>query len=262
MSDDVAQVSAYITSATLAPIQVGQYSRAQVLEEIGDRGKYLGEPGEDGAAMVGGTLISVLADLTGLNRRDVANSLEFSSRVAIREVGDDNQHTSEYWIAFTRSILQIGWFRQADQWSSDFIDGRTTGAENFSDYVIENVRNDPLYSHAEKELVIRALESLRSQAEKRAFFRRFTAGGSKGSYGVNAAAVTNGALAMRFSAFAFNCSAVVEDYLIFSIRNITADVQKNNVEIAANQRTIDSVRSQLEARLDEAAGDFIDSVDI
>ncbi|KAI6135966.1 32 kDa-cell wall symbiosis regulated acidic polypeptide [Pisolithus sp. B1] len=239
MSDDIAQVSAYITSATLAPIQVGQYSRAQVLEEVGDRGKYLGEPGEDGAAMVGGTLIS----------RDVANSLEFSSRVAIREVGDDNQHTSEYWIAFTRSILQIGWFRQVDQWSSDFIDGRTTEAI-------------PLYSNAEKELVIRALESLRSQAEKRAFFRRFTAGGSKGSYGVNAAAVTNGALAMRFSAFAFNCSAVVEDYLIFSIKNITADVHKNNVEVAANQRTIDSVRNQIEARLDEAAGDFIDNVDI
>ncbi|KAI6031076.1 hypothetical protein PISMIDRAFT_440048 [Pisolithus microcarpus 441] len=262
MSDDIAQVSKYIASTNLAPIQAGQYSRARALEEVGDRGKFLGEPGEDGAAMVGATLVSVLANLTGLNRRDVANSLEFSSRVATNEVGEDNEHTAEYWVAFTRSILQIGWFRQSDQWSSDFINGSTTGAENFSDYVIENVRRDPLYSDAEKEIVIQALTSLRSQAEKRAFFRRFTAGGSKGSFGVNTATVTSGALAMRFSAFAFNCSAVVDDYLIFSIKNITADVQKNNVDVAANQRTIDSVRSQLEARLDQAAGDFIDSVDI
>ncbi|KAI6004729.1 32 kDa-cell wall symbiosis regulated acidic polypeptide [Pisolithus albus] len=262
MSDDIAQISKYIASATLAPIQAGQYSRARVLVEVGDRGKYLGKPGENGAATVGSTLVSVLANLTGLNRRDVANSLEFSSRVAIKEVGEPNEHTAEYWAAFTKSITQIGWFRQSDQWSSDFINGSTAGAENFSDYVIENVRSDPLYSDAEKELVIQALTSLRSQAEKRAFFRRFTAGGNKGSYGVNTATVTNGALAMRFSAFAFNCSAVVDDYLTCSIKNITADVRKNNVDVAANQRTIDSIRNQIEARLDEAAGDFIESVEI
>lgn len=261
MSDDIAQVSKYVASATLAPIQAGQYSRAQVLQAVEDHGKYLGEPGDDGAAMVAGTLVSVLANLTGLNRRDVANSLEFSTRVAMREVGD-NQNTAEYWVAFTRAILQIGWFRQFDQWSSDFINGSTTGAANFSDYVIENVRNDPLYSAAEREIVIRSLESLRSQAEKRAFFRQFTASGTRGSFGVNVATVTNGALAMRFSAFAFACSAIVDDYLIFSIRNITASVQRNNVDVAANQRTIDSVRNQLEDRLDQAAGDFIDSVEI
>ncbi|KAI5991767.1 32 kDa-cell wall symbiosis regulated acidic polypeptide [Pisolithus marmoratus] len=261
MADNIAKASAYIASATLAPIQAGLYSRAQVLEEVGDRGKYLGEAGEEGAATVGGTLVSVLANLTGINRTDVANSLEFASRVAAKEVGDDD-HTAAYWRAFSASILQIGWLKQADQWSSDFINGQTSGAENFSDYVIENVRNDPLYSDAEKSVVIRAMESLRSQAEKRAFFRRFTAGGSKGSFGVNAATVTNGALAMRFSAFAFNCNAVVDDYLIFSIKNITADVQKNNVDVAANQRTIDAVRKQIEEKLDQAAGDYIDSVDI
>ncbi|KAI6027047.1 symbiosis regulated acidic polypeptide SRAP32-3 [Pisolithus marmoratus] len=261
MSDDIAQALAYIESATLHPIEVGFYSRAAVLSEEKDRGKYLGEPGQDGAATVGGTLVSVLANLTGQNRTDVANSLEFASRVAAKEVGD-NDHTSAYWDAFKKSIFQIGWFRQADQWSTDFINGQTTGAENFSDYVIDNVRGDPLYSSAEKEIVIRALQSLRSQAEKRAFFRRFTAGGSKGSFGVNSATVTNGALAMRFSAFTFNCNAVVDDYLIFSIKNITADVGKNNVDAAANQRTIDSVRQKLEDKLDKAAGDYIDSVDI
>ncbi|KAI5984583.1 32 kDa-cell wall symbiosis regulated acidic polypeptide [Pisolithus marmoratus] len=261
MSNDIAEVSAYIASATLAPIQVGLHSRAQVLEKIEDRGKFLGEPGEDGAAAVGGTLVSVLANLTGMNRRDVANSLEFASRVAAKEVGADD-HTEAYWNAFKVSIFQIGWFKQQDQWSSDFIDGQTTGAENFSDYVIENVRNDPLYTTAEKNVVIQALESLRSQAEKRAFFRRFTAGGSKGSFGVNAATVHNEALAMRFSAFTFNCNAVVDDYLIFSIKNIKADVRKDNVDAAANQRTIDAVRSQIEAKLDEAAGDYIDGVDI
>ncbi|KAI6027051.1 hypothetical protein EDC04DRAFT_2573255, partial [Pisolithus marmoratus] len=117
-----------------------------------------------------------------------------------------------------------------------------------------------LYFDAEKSVVIRAMESLRSQAEKRAFFRRFTVGGSKSSFGVNAATVTDGALEMPFSAFAFNCNAVVDDYLIFSIKNITADVQRvYNVDVAANQRTIDAVRKQIEEKLDQAAGDYIDS---
>ncbi|KAI6023556.1 hypothetical protein PISMIDRAFT_686526 [Pisolithus microcarpus 441] len=261
MSDEIAQALAFIDSATLNPVEVGLYSRAAVLSEEKDRGKYLGEPGKDGAAAVGGTLVSVLANLTGQNRTDVANSLEFASRVAAKEAGDDD-HTAAYWTAFKKSILQIGWFKQEDQWSKDFIDGQTTGAENFSDYVIDNVRGDPLYSSSEKDVIIRALESLRSQAEKRAFFRRFTAGGDKGSFGVNSATVTSGALAMRFSAFTFSCNAVVDDYLIFSIKNIKADVGKNNVDIAANQRTIDSIRSKIEAKLDKAAGDYIDGVDI
>ncbi|KIK20885.1 hypothetical protein PISMIDRAFT_681857 [Pisolithus microcarpus 441] len=74
--------------------------------------------------------------------------------------------------------------------------------------------------------------------------------------------VTDGALAMRFSAFTFSCNAVVDDYLIFNIKNIKADVGKNNVDVAANQKIIDSIRRQLDHKLDQAAGDYIDSVDI
>ncbi|KAI6141344.1 32 kDa-cell wall symbiosis regulated acidic polypeptide [Pisolithus tinctorius] len=261
MSNNIAQAAEYIKSATLAPLQVGLYSRAKVLEEVGDRGKFLGEPGQDGAAAIGGTLVSVLANLTGLNRRDVANSLEFASRVAAKKVGADD-HTEAYWNAFKACIFQIGWFKLDDQWSSDFIDGTTTGAENFSDYVIENVRNDLLYSKAEKSVVIRAMESLRSQAEKRAFFRGFTASGSKGSFSVNAASVKNGALAMRFSAFTFNCNARVDDYLIFSIKNIKADVRKDNVDMAASQGIIDALRPHIEDALGNVAGDYIEGVDI
>lgn len=262
MSDDIAEISAYVAAATLAPIEVGLLSRAGALAEFRNRGENLGEEGMDGAATVGPALISVLANLTGLNRRDVANSLEFASRVAARQVGSGGTHTERYWAAFLASITRIGWFSQQDEWSSDFIEGTTTGPENFSEYVIENVRNDPLYSDAERSVIIRSLESLRSQTEKRAFFRRFTAGGRKGSFGVNSATVTNGALAMRFSAFAFNCNAVVDDYLVFSITNISADVRKNNVVIAANQRTIDRIRQSIEDRLDQYTDDYIQSVEI
>nr|AAM14578.1 32 kDa-cell wall symbiosis regulated acidic polypeptide [Pisolithus microcarpus] len=252
MSDDVAQALAFIESATLNPIEVGLYSRAADLPRGRDRGKCLGEPGQDGAATIGATLVSVLANLTGQNRTDVANSLEFASRYAAHEAGADD-HTAAYWTEFKKCILRLGWFKQEDQWSKDFIDGQTTGAENFSDYVIDNVRGDPLYSSPEKDVIIRALQSPRSQAEKRAFFRRFTAGGDKGSFGVSSATVTDGALAMRFSAFTFSCNAVVDDYLIFNIKNIKADVGK---------KIIDSIRRQLDHKLDQAAGDYIDSVDI
>ncbi|KAI6039597.1 32 kDa-cell wall symbiosis regulated acidic polypeptide [Pisolithus marmoratus] len=271
MSNEIASLLAYVKSATLAPIEPGLHTRAAILEagqftgercgSLRDRGKYLGEPGKDGAAAIGGTLVSVLANLSGQNRTDVANSLEFASRVAATEAGTD-VHTFEYWQEFKKSLFEIGWLKRKDEWSIDFVDGQMGGADNFSDYVIENVRNDPLYSEAEKSIVIRALESLRSQAEKRIFFRRFTAGGSKGSFGVTVATVNNGTLALRLSAFTFNCTAVVEDYLIFNIKDIKAAVDKDNVDVAANQGTIDSLRSTIEEKLDKAAGDYIDSVDI
>ncbi|KAI5987089.1 32 kDa-cell wall symbiosis regulated acidic polypeptide [Pisolithus albus] len=261
MSDDIAQALAFIESATLNPIDVGLYSRAAVLPGGRDRGKCLGEPGQDGAATIGATLVSVLANLTRQNRTDVANSLEFASRYAAHEAGADD-HTAAYWTEFKKCILRLGWFKLEDQWFNDFIDGQMTRAENFSDYVIDNIRGDPLYPSSEREAIILALQSLRSHPEKCVFFRRFTAGGSKGSFGVNSATVTNGTLSMRFSAFTFNCNAVVYDYLIFNIKNIKADVGKNTVNIAANQEIIDLIRRQLEHKLDQAAGDYIDSVDI
>ncbi|KAI5987093.1 32 kDa-cell wall symbiosis regulated acidic polypeptide [Pisolithus albus] len=261
MSNDIAQALAFIESATLNPIDVGLYSRAAVLPGWRDRGKCLGKPGQDGAATIGATLVSVLANLTGQNRTDVANSLEFASRHAAHETGADD-YTAAYWTELKKCMLRLGWFKREDQWSKDFIDGQTSGAENFSDYVIDNVKGDALYSSHEKDVIIRALQSLRSDVEKRAFFRRYTAGGDKGSFGVSLATVTDSGLEMRFSAFTFSCNAVVDDYLISSIKNIKADVGKNNVDIAANQKIIDSIRQQLEQKLGQAAGDYIDSVDI
>lgn len=68
--------------------------------------------------------------------------------------------------------------------------------------------------------------SLQSHEEKLQFFRPFTADGTSGSLVVNAATVTNGVLTMRVSAFAFQCSAPVDDYVISSIKDIEAQVNK------------------------------------
>ncbi|KAI5987083.1 symbiosis regulated acidic polypeptide SRAP32-3 [Pisolithus albus] len=261
MSDNVAQALAFINSATLKPVEVGLHSRAAVLSEQKDRGKYLGEPGKDGAATIGAILVSVLANLSEDNRTDIANCLEYASRHAAQEVGEDI-HTPEYWTKFERSFHLLGWFRQKHQRSEDFIHGQTTGAQNLGDYLIDNVKSNPRYSSTEREVIIRAFQSLRSQPDKRAFFKRFTAGGNKGSIGVSVATVTNGTLRMLFSGFTFSCSAVVDDYLISSIQNIDVAVKKDEVIFEADQNAMDASRGQLGASLDEMTGDYIDSVDI
>ncbi|KAI6039594.1 32 kDa-cell wall symbiosis regulated acidic polypeptide [Pisolithus marmoratus] len=270
MSDEITSLLAYVESATLAPIEPGLHTRPAFFEVatspmalagIYDRGKFLDEPGKDGAAAVCGTLVSVLANLSEQNRTDVANSLEFASRVAMREVGSGD-YTPAYWKEVKKVLFHIGWSKQRDECSKDVIDGQTAGSENFSDYAIENVRNDPLYSDAEKSVVIRSMESLRSHAEKRAFFIGFTAGGRKGSFAVSVATTNNGALTMRLSAFTFNCNAAVDDYLISSIKNIRADVGKDDVVVTGDQKIIDSLRSKIEEKLGDSARDYIISVEI
>ncbi|KAI6039591.1 32 kDa-cell wall symbiosis regulated acidic polypeptide [Pisolithus marmoratus] len=261
MSNNTAQALAYLESVTLGPIRVGLYSKSQVLEKVAERGRFLDEPAEHRSATIGPILVSLLPNLTRQNMIDVLNSIEFSSRIATKEVGPDD-HTAAYWNAFMRSISQIGWFKQQERWSSDFIDGQTTRAENFSDYVIEDVRNDPSYSSAEKDGILYTLNMVRNDPELRAQFRKSTAGGTKGSYGVSAATVNNNTLTLRFSAFMFNCNVVVEDYLTSSIKNVKADVGKNNVDLAANQSIIDAVRKKVEEELSKAAQEFIDIVDL
>lgn len=261
MSDKITSLLSYVESATLAPIKPGLHTRTAFLAKIGECGRYLGEPGKEGAAAVGGTLVSVFANLTEQNRTDLAISLEFASRVAAK-VAETDGHTPKYWEEFKKTLCQIGWSKQKDEWSKDFVDGETTRSENFSDYVIENVRNHPLYSEAEKSVVVRSMESLRSQAEKRAFFRMFTAGGSKGSFGVGVATVDNGALTLRFSAFTFDCNTAVDDYLISSIKNIKADVGKDDVDVTGDQETLDWLRSKIQDKLSLTSCDYVDNVEI
>ncbi|KAI6039596.1 32 kDa-cell wall symbiosis regulated acidic polypeptide [Pisolithus marmoratus] len=236
MSDKITSLLSYVESATLAPIKPGLHTRTAFLAKIGECGRYLGEPGKEGAAAVGGTLVSVFANLTEQNRTDLAISLEFASRVAAK-VAETDGHTPKYWEEFKKTLCQIGWSKQKDE-------------------------NHPLYSEAEKSVVVRSMESLRSQAEKRAFFRMFTAGGSKGSFGVGVATVDNGALTLRFSAFTFDCNTAVDDYLISSIKNIKADVGKDDVDVTGDQETLDWLRSKIQDKLSLTSCDYVDNVEI
>lgn len=119
-----------------------------------------------------------------------------------------------------------------------------------------------LYSDAEKSVVSKAMVSLQSHEEKLQFFRPFTADGTSGSFVVNAATVTNGVLTMRFSAFAFQCSAPVDDYVISSIKDIEAQVNKLGVKVILSQIVMNNIRSAIEDKLNQETSAYIQSLDI
>lgn len=68
--------------------------------------------------------------------------------------------------------------------SSAEIGGATFGEQTMKDYVINVVKDDPIYSTAEKNLVAKSLNALAKQQNVREFFRPFTASAKHGQFSV------------------------------------------------------------------------------
>lgn len=213
------------------------------------------------AAIIGGTLLSVLDNLTEQNRRDVANSLEYATHIALQETTED-EGFERFWDEYTNCLFSIGWEKIRDEQSDLSLEDTTSDIGTFCDYVIDNIRNDPLYTQEEKDLVIHGLDIIRNQSGHREFFRRFTVRKNHGLLGVSTASVEDGVLKLRYSGFMFSCNVEVEDYLNTNIAHIEFVARKGIVEARADQGTIDRLRAQIEEELEQASGDYIDRIDI
>ncbi|KAI6027050.1 hypothetical protein EDC04DRAFT_2606029 [Pisolithus marmoratus] len=230
------------------------------------------------AAIIGSTVSSVLGSLTEQNRvtrdasnytlqltrvvqRDVANSLEYATHVAHQKTREDEGY-ERFWEEYMDCLFRIGWDKTRNEWSNLSLMDTTSDIQTFCDYVTDNIRNDPLYTQEEKDLIIQGLEIIRSQTSKQEFFRRFTVRKSRGTLGICTASVENEVLKLRFSAFMFSCDADVEDFIVTSIAYITFDAKKGIVGARADQGTIDRLRAQIEEELEQASGDYINEFDI
>ncbi|KAI5991766.1 symbiosis regulated acidic polypeptide SRAP32-2 [Pisolithus marmoratus] len=213
------------------------------------------------AAIIGGTVSSVLGNLTEQNRRDVANSLEYATHVAHQKTREDEGY-ERFWEEYMDCLFRIGWDKTRNEWSNLSLVDTTSDIQTFCDYVTDNIRKDPLYTQEEKDLIIQGLEIIRSQTSKQEFFRRFTVRKSRGTLGICTASVENDVLKLRFSAFMFSCDADVEDFIVTSIAYITFDAKKGIVGARADQCTIDRLRAQIEEELEQASGDYINEFDI
>lgn len=225
------------------------------------RGYPFGRSSGPEAAIIGGTVSSVLGNLTEQNKRDVANSLEYATHVAHQKTSED-EGFERFWEEYMNCLFSIGWEGIRNEWSNLSLEDTTSNVETFCDYVIDNIRNDPLYTQDEKDLIIQALEVIRNQADKHEFFRRFTVRKSFGALGICTALVEDGVLKLRFSAFMFSCDADVQDYLTTSIAHITFNAKKGVIAARADQGTIDLYRARIEEELEQASGDYIHGIDI
>ncbi|KAI6141303.1 symbiosis regulated acidic polypeptide SRAP32-2 [Pisolithus tinctorius] len=213
------------------------------------------------AAIIGGTLLSVLDNLTEQNRMDVANSLEYATHVALQKTTEDEDF-EKFWDEYMNCLFSIGWEKIQDEQANLSLDETTSDTGTVCDFVIDNIRNDPLYTEEEKDLVIQGLEIVRNQTSHREFFRRFTVRKSRGLLGVSTASVEDGVLKLRYSGFMFSCNAEVEDYFNTSTAHIEFVARKEIVEARADQGTIDRLRAQIEEELEQASGDYVSGISI
>ncbi|KAF8878767.1 hypothetical protein BD779DRAFT_1180359 [Infundibulicybe gibba] len=105
-------VQATIGRVTVPTVGVGYAGDvATIIDEV-SVGTWvrLGRQGGEAAATIDQTVVSVVADLTDLNRRDVSNTLEFASRYAdgLVPMGEDSASWS-WFRNFTSAIPQLGW---------------------------------------------------------------------------------------------------------------------------------------------------------
>ncbi|KAF8896042.1 hypothetical protein BD779DRAFT_1493701 [Infundibulicybe gibba] len=215
---------------------------------------HLGTPGKEAGATYGQSVVSVVADLTGLNRRDVSNSLEFASR-ASNHVAKEN--TKEWFKEYIESVAKLGWAKQSIK-SHEIDLSSVSPGTTFATLVKEIVQKDPDFNDSQKKVVILTLDSLIKQQSRRELFNSFTSGGKESTFGVTAAAVKNGSLSLRMVGFYFEANQTVTDCLLFKVSKSNIKISTHTTDAFANQGTLDANRAKIEAKLQSLVTDYID----
>ncbi|KAF8896100.1 hypothetical protein BD779DRAFT_1493993, partial [Infundibulicybe gibba] len=181
---------------------------------------HLGTPGKEAGATYGQSVVSVVADLTGLNRMLQTHwSLPRASNHIAKE------DTKEWFTEYIESVAKLGWAKQAIKHvdcgepslepSSHKIDlSSVSPGTTFATLVNEIVQKDPNFDDSQKKVVKLTLDSLVTQQSRHELFNSFTSGGT---FGVTAAAVKSGALSLRMVAFYFEANQTVTDCLLFKV---------------------------------------------
>ncbi|KAI5984579.1 hypothetical protein EDC04DRAFT_3098478, partial [Pisolithus marmoratus] len=91
------------------------------------------------AAIIGGTVSTVLDNLTEQNKRDVANSLEYATHVAHQKTAEDEGY-ERFWEEYMDCLFRIGWDKTRNEWSNLSLADTTSDIKTFCDYVIDNIR--------------------------------------------------------------------------------------------------------------------------
>ncbi|KAF8896099.1 hypothetical protein BD779DRAFT_561777 [Infundibulicybe gibba] len=214
---------------------------------------HLGQAGQEAGATIGQSVVSIVAGLDGMNRRDVSNTLEFASR-ASNHVAQTN---SQQWFTdYVDSISKLGWGKQAITDRQVDLSQVTTGT-SFADLIKDLINADNSFTDEQKKVIGLTLDSLLKQQNRRALFNSFNSGGSDSTFSVTAATVKNGALALRMVGFYFSATQNVTDCLFFSINKTNITIRTQTTDVFANQGTIDANRASIEAKLHAATGDYI-----
>ncbi|KAF8896048.1 hypothetical protein BD779DRAFT_1667915 [Infundibulicybe gibba] len=215
---------------------------------------HLGKEGQEAGATIGQTVVSIVAGLDGMNRRDVSNTLEFASRASNHVAKENSQ---KWFTEYVGSISKLGWGKQAIKDRQVDLSQVTTGT-SFADLIKDLINADNSFTDEQKKVIGLTLDSMMKQQSRRALFNSFNSGGKDSTFSVTAATVKNGALAMRLVGFYFSANQNVTDCLFFKINKTNITIRTQTTDVFANQGTIDANREKIEAKLHKAAGDYID----
>ncbi|KAF8873991.1 hypothetical protein BD779DRAFT_1678941 [Infundibulicybe gibba] len=250
----MAKIKAYIASA----ISYNTSSSTTVSPKRGPK-MHLGQPGNEAVATIGQSIVSIAPDLSAINRKDIANSVEFCAR-ASNAKGDP-----EAWLAgYFDTIWKPGGrdnhvIRHRDIDLSQVADGTAV-----VDLIKDVIQADTLldFDDERKKAVGRALDSLAKEQSRRALFNSFIPKGKNISFAVTDATLknpaTDGTLLMR--TIGFDCEVTAEeitDCLLFKINETDIKVSTSSIAYVSFPKILDAKRKRMQDKLRAAPGEYI-----
>ncbi|KAF8878764.1 hypothetical protein BD779DRAFT_1179834 [Infundibulicybe gibba] len=221
---------------------------------------YLGNQGEEAIATVDQTLVSVAADLTDLNRRDVCNTLEFASRYADSLIpkGEDSA-TWSWFHNYISAIPKLGWTKHTDGPQDVDLKQMPASVSTVADLIVGIANADSTFSLIQRQLIQRTMNAMMLAAATgvMGLFDKLGTGSitevSK-SFSVTAACIKDGVLTMRTVGVEFRSTE--------SGTSSSQSVTKEIFDFTADQSFLDAHRKDVEQRLQESAGKYIDSTQL
>ncbi|KAF8878762.1 hypothetical protein BD779DRAFT_1676741 [Infundibulicybe gibba] len=237
----------------------------------------LGQQGREAAATIGQTVVSVVADLNDLNRRDVSNTLEFASRYANALVPKGEESASWSWFHdFTSAIptsdglrTRMGTFNGSSEMPA--------GTNTIAELVVGIANTGSTFDPIQRQLVQRTMNAMTLAASTgtMGLFGQFEASKRDKSFTVTAASAKDGVLTMRTIGLEFQSTGgsmrsngqfggIVQKggVLFYKYWEAWTNSTKEIVDFTANQPFLDAHREDIEQRLQKSAGEYVEEVPI
>lgn len=214
---------------------------------------------EDAGLVDNGSLVSFVANVTGLHREDILNST-LIAQLAANKAHDRFDDVVNWYKKYVEVLENVGWVIQAFDFTKYHGSGNTVSMDKVIVQLLEAIASEN--EVAVTKSTLDALNALDDGDGKMVLWDSSSSHLEKGNFQIGVASEENDALVFRVAASHFNSEEQHTRFLWWGYSSSSIDLFTSSQAMTLNEQAYGKVRQKIADKLGVKIGEYIDDLDI